>query len=117
MASTLRKKGIKRIPRDPCNQHNAHPNPGGGGGPPSDPSPLQARGGNTDLGVLLAAATSLVVGGEGVGLGGSLAAASVSASAAVLPAAFSVASQRGGSSSVIDLCSPADADTDENVMK
>jgi hypothetical protein len=46
-----------------------------------------------------------------------LAAASVSASAAVLPAAFSAASQRGGSSSVIDLRSPADADTDEDVMK
>jgi hypothetical protein len=46
-----------------------------------------------------------------------LAAASVSASAAVLPAAFSTASQRGGSSSVIDLHSPADANTDEDVMK
>jgi hypothetical protein len=115
MASTLRKKGTKRIPRDPCNnQCNAHPNPGGGGGPPSDPSPLQARGGNTDCGVLLAAATSLVAGGEGVGLGGSLAAASVSAPAAVLPAAFSAASQRGGSTSVIDLHSPANANTNED---
>jgi hypothetical protein len=85
---------MKRIPRDPRNQCNAHPNPGGGGGPPSDPSPLQAWGGNTDQGVLLAAATSLVAGGEGVGLGGSLAAASVSASVAVLSAAFSAASQR-----------------------
>jgi hypothetical protein len=46
-----------------------------------------------------------------------LAATSVSASAAVLPAAFSTASQRGGSSSVIDLHSPANADTDEEVMK
>jgi hypothetical protein len=114
MAFTLGKKGTKRIPRDPCNQCNAHPNPGGGGGPPSDPSPLQVPGGNTDRGVLLAAATSLVAGGEGVGLGGSLAAASVSASAAVLPAAFSAASQRGGSSSAIDLRSPANANTNED---
>jgi hypothetical protein len=82
MAFTLGEKGTKRIPRDPCNQRNAHLNPGGGGGPPSD-----------------------------------LAAASVSASAAILPAAYSAASQRGGSSSVIDLRSPADADTDEDVMK
>ncbi len=52
--------------------------------------------------------------GEGVGLGGSLSAGSVSASAAVLPAAFSAVSQRGGSSSVIDLCSPANANTDED---
>jgi hypothetical protein len=44
MAFTLGKKGTKRIPRDPCNQRNAHPNPGGGGNPPSDPSPLQAPG-------------------------------------------------------------------------
>jgi hypothetical protein len=46
-----------------------------------------------------------------------LAAAYVSASAAVLPAAFSAASQREGSSSVIDLHSSADADTDEDVIK
>ena len=42
------------------------------------------------------AATSLVAGGGDVGPGDSLAAASVSASAAVLPAAFSAASQGGG---------------------
>ena len=110
MAFTSGKKGTKKIPRDPRNQRNAHPNPGGGGGPPSGPSPLQARGGdrNTDRGVLSAAA-SLVC------LGGSLAAASVPASAAVLPAAFSTASQGGaGSSSVIDLRSPTNADTDED---
>jgi hypothetical protein len=114
MAFTLGKKGTKRIPRDPRNRCNAHPNPGGGGGPPSDPFPLQVQGGNTDHSVLLAAATSLVVGGEDVGLGGSLAAASVSASVAVLPAAFSAAFQRGGSSSVIDLHSPTDANTNED---
>jgi hypothetical protein len=46
-----------------------------------------------------------------------LAAASVFASAAILPAAFSAASQRGGSSSVIDLRSPANANTNEDIMK
>ena len=118
MAFTLGKKGTKKIPRDPRNQRNVHPNPGGGGGPPSDPSPpLQVRGGdrNTNHGVLPAAAASLASGEGGVGLGGSLAAASVPASAAVLPAAFSTASQGGaGSSSVINLHSPVDADTDED---
>ncbi len=43
-----------------------------------------------------------------------MAAASVSASAAVLPVALSAASQRGGSSSVIDLRSPANANTNED---
>ncbi len=56
------KKGTKQRPRDPRNQHNAHPNPGGGG-PPSDPSPLQAQGGSTNRGVLSAAAASLAAGG------------------------------------------------------
>jgi hypothetical protein len=46
-----------------------------------------------------------------------LAAASVSASATVLPAAFSAASQRGGSTSVIDLHPPTNANTDEDVIK
>jgi hypothetical protein len=100
----LGKKGTKRIPRDPSNQRNAHPNPGGGGGPSSDPSPLQARRGNTDRGVLLAAATSLVAGGEDAGLGVSLAAASVSASAAILRAAFSTASRRGGVLALLLIC-------------
>ncbi len=46
-----------------------------------------------------------------------LAAASVSASATIFPADFSAASQTGGSSSVIDLHSPANANTDEDIMK
>jgi hypothetical protein len=74
MAFTSVKKGTKRIPRDPRNRHNSHPNPGGGGDPPAYPSPpLQApgaRGGNTDRGVLSAAATSLVAGRGDVGPGG-----------------------------------------------
>jgi hypothetical protein len=43
-----------------------------------------------------------------------LAAVSISASAAALPEAYSAVSRRGGSSSDIDLSSPADADTDED---
>jgi hypothetical protein len=74
MAFMSGKKGTKRIPRDPRNRHNYHPNPGGGGDPPSYPSPPLkapgARGGNTDRGVLSAAATSLVAGGGDVGPGG-----------------------------------------------
>ena len=49
--------------RDPHNRHNVHPNPGGGGNPPSDPyPPLQAPpgGGDINQGFLLAAATSVI---------------------------------------------------------
>ena len=78
--------GVQRRPRDPRNRHNLHPNTRGLGGPPSDPSPLQAGGGNDGRSVLS------VVGA--VCRGGSLAAAS-SASVAK-PPAFCAASQGGG---------------------
>ena len=116
MAFTSGKKGTNKIPMDPRNRCDAHPNPGGGGGPPSDPSPpLQARWGRQEhrprcpLGWCC---FSCCWGGD-VGLGGSLAAASVPASAAVLPAVFPLHPRGGRSSSVIDLRSPINADTDE----
>ena len=104
MAGTPKKKrGVQRRPRDPRNRHNLHPNTGGRGGPPSDPSPLQGGGGN--IGRLV-----LSVGGS-VCRGGSLAAASASVA---VPPAFCATSQGGGARSVIDLSSPANADIDED---
>ena len=94
---------MKRRPRDPRNRHNLHPNTGGRGGPSSDPSPLQGRGGGVSRSVLSV--------GGGVCRGGLLAAASASAAE---PPAFCAVSQGGGASSVIDLSSPTNADIDED---
>ena len=80
-----KKRGVVKRPRDPRNRHNSHPNTGGRGGPPSDPSPLQAGGGNVSR-------SGLLVGG-GVCRSGSLTAASASAAE---PPDFCAASQGGG---------------------
>jgi hypothetical protein len=61
MAFTLGKKGTEWNPRDPRNRHIAHPNPGGGDNPPSDPATTAAAGVHKiDRGVLSAAAPSVL---------------------------------------------------------
>ena len=61
MSFTSGKKGTKKIPRDPHNRHNYHPNPGGVDNPPSDPATTAAAGvRNIDRGVLSDAATKYI---------------------------------------------------------